>query len=64
MASETANPAVPHRRRQRPALRPRLPFRRDHQVCHHLRTPRYGDWTGTSLRGWNEQLLTHYIQPM
>lgn len=24
----------------------------------------YGDWTGTSLRGWKEQLLTHSIQPM
>lgn len=24
----------------------------------------YGDWTGTSLRGWNDQLLTYYIQPM
>lgn len=24
----------------------------------------YGDWTGTSLRGWKEQLLTHSIQPI
>ena len=24
----------------------------------------YGDWTGTSLRGWKEQLLAQSIQPM
>lgn len=24
----------------------------------------YGDWTGTELRGWKEQLLTHSIQPI
>jgi uncharacterized LabA/DUF88 family protein len=24
----------------------------------------YGDWTGTSLRGWKEQLLTQSIQPI
>jgi uncharacterized LabA/DUF88 family protein len=24
----------------------------------------YGDWTGTRLAGWKEQLLTHSIQPM
>ncbi len=24
----------------------------------------YGDWTGTNLRGWKEQLLTASIQPM
>ncbi|QBI56136.1 NYN domain-containing protein [Streptomonospora litoralis] len=24
----------------------------------------YGDWTGTSLKGWKEQLLTQSIQPM
>ena len=24
----------------------------------------YGDWTGTSLRGWKDQLLAHSIQPI
>ncbi|OAA62000.1 hypothetical protein SPI_04859 [Niveomyces insectorum RCEF 264] len=24
----------------------------------------YGDWTGTSLKGWKDQLLTQSIQPM
>ncbi|KAH6972473.1 NYN domain-containing protein [Ilyonectria sp. MPI-CAGE-AT-0026] len=24
----------------------------------------YGDWTGTNLTGWKEQLLTHSIQPV
>src|SRR6266487_2592221 len=24
----------------------------------------YGDWTGTSLRGWKEQLLDQSIQPV
>lgn len=24
----------------------------------------YGDWTGTGLRGWKEQLLAHSIQPI
>src|SRR5258708_6821006 len=24
----------------------------------------YGDWTGTSLKGWKEQLLTQSIQPI
>ena len=24
----------------------------------------YGDWTGTSLRGWKEQLLDQSIQPI